>query len=434
VPLVPQNLVYARGNRSVTLTFTAPYDGGSPITEYQVSTGGWTDLLTSVSGTTVTATVSGLPPGASVSMSVRAVNAAGPGAATDPILVAVVGSPNVPTGLAITPGDTKLALAFTPGAFTGSAETYQYSLDGGVWTDFPATASGSGQAGTISGLTNGRTYAVQVRGTDSWGDGDATAEVNGTPVAFAAARPGPPTAVTAVAHTSSLTVSWAAVDDSTLTGYTATATPGGATCTTDKATTSCLLGGTGGTSYTVTVVANTADSGSEPSDPSNAVVPDSPAVPASAPSGSSVAAPVVTDNGPLSTVSPGQGCVFVAQQFAPLSQVTAVMYSDPVVLGTGTTDADGNVSLSVTIPTGIAAGSHTIALIGVDADGNDRILASKVTAASTTTSPSPGPPAPNDNGTFLPTTGAGVLPLGLLLVVIGATLFLLSRRRGPAAE
>jgi hypothetical protein len=55
-------------------------------------------------------------------------------------------------------------------------------------------------------------------------------------------------------------VSWTApanLDTGTLTGYTATASPGGATCSTTGATTCPITGITNGASYAVTVVAHT---------------------------------------------------------------------------------------------------------------------------------------------------------------------------------
>jgi hypothetical protein len=80
------------------------------------------------------------------------------------------------------------------------------------------------------------------------------------------AGPQAPAAVTAVPGNATATVSWtgpASLDTGTLTGYTATAIPGGSSCTTASATSCTITGLTNGTAYTVTVVAHTSvgDSG-----------------------------------------------------------------------------------------------------------------------------------------------------------------------------
>lgn len=92
----------------------------------------------------------------------------------------------------------------------------------------------------------------------------------------AATRPGSPTAVTATNNQNAQsTVSWNAPlgnGGSSITGYTATASPGGATCTT--AGTSCQFTGlTNDTSYTFTVIATNAIGDSLPSSPSSAITP-----------------------------------------------------------------------------------------------------------------------------------------------------------------
>ncbi|MCB0921847.1 MAG: exo-alpha-sialidase [Actinobacteria bacterium] len=92
-------------------------------------------------------------------------------------------------------------------------------------------------------------------------------------------EPGAPSGVTAAAGDGQLTASWTLpVDDglSPITSYTATAAPGGQTCTT--AAISCSITGlTNGTSYTVTVTATNALGTGPASAASNAVTPTGPA-------------------------------------------------------------------------------------------------------------------------------------------------------------
>jgi Fibronectin type III domain len=74
------------------------------------------------------------------------------------------------------------------------------------------------------------------------------------------AGPQAPASVTATPGDTTATVSWrvpASLDTGILTGYTATAVPGGATCTAAMATTCTITGLTNGTTYRITVVALT---------------------------------------------------------------------------------------------------------------------------------------------------------------------------------
>ena len=76
VPEAPLNVTAVAGNGQATVSFDAPFDGGSPITEYIVTTspGGIT-----TTGSAISITVDGLTNGVSYSFTVKAVNAAGEG-------------------------------------------------------------------------------------------------------------------------------------------------------------------------------------------------------------------------------------------------------------------------------------------------------------------------------------------------------------------
>jgi len=116
--------------------------------------------------------------------------------------------------------------------------------------------------------------------------------------------PGAPTGVSATAGDAQLTVSWnPPVDDggSPITGYTATATPGGPTCTTSG--TSCAITElSNGTEYTVTVTAANALGTGPPSRASNAVTPMAPSAQPLPAQPLPTDSPAVVDDPPSTTV------------------------------------------------------------------------------------------------------------------------------------
>ncbi|WP_433077225.1 fibronectin type III domain-containing protein [Dactylosporangium sp. CA-052675] len=230
--------------------------------------------------------------------------------------------------------------------------------------------------------------------------------------------PPAPSAVTATANDSSITVSWTAASPATgITGYRATANPGPATCTTTGATT-CVLGAQAGTSYTVTVVALAGETESAAAGPSAAVAPPAPVAPATPPSTNLT---LTTDKGQISTTAPGADITFIGDGFAPYSTVVITMYSAPRTLGTAVTDGTGSFSKRITIPADLAAGAHTALAQGAAPDGTTRSMALALTVAERAAG----------SGT-LPVTGAGImlqLLIGCALAMTGTGLLWAGRTR-----
>lgn len=98
VPAAPRVTDVTAGNARAVVTWSAPpADGGSPVTSYTVTaTPGGT--VVSVPGGTRTATVTRLANGTPVTFTVKAVNAAGPGAASAPGATVV---PRLPARIAV---------------------------------------------------------------------------------------------------------------------------------------------------------------------------------------------------------------------------------------------------------------------------------------------------------------------------------------------
>jgi hypothetical protein len=140
------------------------------------------------------------------------------------------------------------------------------SNGGGAITGYTATASPGGAtcsttgalACDVTGLTNGTSYTFTVLATN-WA-GDSTASTPSSSV-IPSTLPGGPTNVQLTAGVGQVEVSWSAPSDdggSPITGYTVTASPGGATCSTTGALNCTVTGLTNGQRYSFEVVATNA--------------------------------------------------------------------------------------------------------------------------------------------------------------------------------
>ena len=85
-----------------------------------------------------------------------------------------------------------------------------------------------------------------------------------------------------------------------------------------------------------------------------------------------------------SSVEPGQPITISAQIFQPGTSVTFTLFSAPVVLGTATADANGVATITATIPTTAAAGTHTIEASGIGADGQPLTVTQTITVLGAT--------------------------------------------------
>ncbi len=90
--------------------------------------------------------------------------------------------PAAPVLKSLTPGNRTLGVTAELRADGGNPVTkVQYRLDGGPWTD----SGGASGSFTITGLTNGKTYKVQVRAINAIGASDASNTLSGTPTGAA---------------------------------------------------------------------------------------------------------------------------------------------------------------------------------------------------------------------------------------------------------
>ena len=185
-------------------------------------------------------------------------------------VLATAATSGAPTGVAATAGDGAARITWTAPADDGGATITRYTATASPGGKSCTWSSGE-LACTISNLTNGTAYSVTVTATTLAGTSAASTAISVTP----GRSPGAPTAVRATAGLLSATVTWKAPTDTGggITGYTATASPSGRTCTTTGALTCAITGLLNTKAYTVTVTARSAGGTGAASAKSTAVRP-----------------------------------------------------------------------------------------------------------------------------------------------------------------
>ncbi len=309
-PSAPTNLDAARGDSSAVLTFTVPSsDGGTPITGYEYTVDGgttWQSLTTTSSGPdTRTGTVSGLDNGTEYTVQVRAVNEVGAGPASDSTKVTPATVPGAPQDLSAQGQDSSGVLSFSaPASDGGSPITgYEYTVDGGTtWHSLTTTGTGPYQA-TISGLTNGTAYTVQVRAVNEVGDGPGSDETAFTPVTV----PSPPRNLAATGQDSAVVLTFDApvsAGGNEILGYQYTIDGGTTwqrlttTSTGPDSFSATVSGLTNGVSYTFNVRAYSEIGRSAASDPATATPLAPPSEPQNVAGASANASAVLTFSAP----------------------------------------------------------------------------------------------------------------------------------------
>ena len=207
--------------RQIHASWPATAANGSAVTDYDVgyrlaAADTWSDW--SHSGTGRTATITGLTPNSGYQVRVRASSAAGPGAWSSASGITTSTSPPEPPGAPLlSAGASSISVTWTAPRDNGaaiSAYGVRYRVHGtSTWSTWSHT--GTGTTATITGLTPGATYQVQVSATNSVGTSEhsvISTALTGTPAAVAT-----PTLTATVGQ---LAVSWtapsnngAAIDD-----------------------------------------------------------------------------------------------------------------------------------------------------------------------------------------------------------------------------
>ncbi len=333
-----------------------------------------------------TAPAQALPAAATARMHARTVATDGPGVHVS----AAPGKPGNPVAVA---GAGQATSTNTPPAGGGPVTGYYVTLTDDRSFGHCITST---TTCVFTGLRNGDTYTFQVLAsnggseTSTWSDPSNAVtprSATSTPTPSGSATPTPtptvnspasPVNVSLSAGPASLIAAWSPVTGAT--EYSVTAYPGPSTCVTVG--TSCVLGAVAGRAYTVTVVARSGAQVSSPSAAPGAVVPTTPAVPATLPAGA--VTELSTDHGQIGLTSPGAALTVTGSGFAPYSSVRVAIYSSPIVLDDVIAGSAGSFSLPVVVPAGLA-GAHTLLAAGIDPAGHTRQITLPVTVAGTET-------------------------------------------------
>ncbi|MBV9664167.1 MAG: hypothetical protein JOZ37_09380 [Actinobacteria bacterium] len=141
---------------------------------------------------------------------------------------------------------------------------------------------------------------------------------------------------------------------------------GGTTTTTGPGTTSTTAAGSGGTTTTTrpgSTTTTTAGSGSTTSTTTGSGGTTTTTTASSQPT----ATLLDSSGNPISanaTLTPGQQVTISATGFTAGETAAIAANSDPIAVGTAVADSTGKVTKAVTIPTGLAAGPHTLTVTG----------------------------------------------------------------------
>jgi hypothetical protein len=319
LPGVPSVAVTA-GNTQLTVTVTADGSGsvGAPDSYTVVARGvnpAVAPGMCTVEAPDTSCVITGLVNGTTYEVSARAENAGGFSGFTDP---AVTGTPtnpepppvpplpsrpSAPGSVTATAGIAVATVTWTPATAPADAPIISYravASPGGASCTAPATATTC----TITGLTNGTTYTVSVAAINAGGLGAAATSNPVTPTSQPPARPDRPGVAAGNGQVNVTVVPGSGGGPAS--SYTATASPGGASCTVNAPATTCAITGlTNGTAYTVTTTATNAAGTSAASPASVSVTPrgDLPEAPAKPGQPTAVAG----DSSATVTVTPGTG-------------------------------------------------------------------------------------------------------------------------------
>jgi titin len=202
-PDPPTNLSFTEGNKQISVSFTAGNNGGTPITNYRYSIdNGVSYTLCFPIVTASPVVIKNLVNNTTYQIKLKAINLVGMSDPSAMISANTVNSSQPPTLLSATPGNEQITVAFTPGLNTLPVTNYQYSLNGAAYIELspPSTVSPI----TIKKLANRTTYVIRLKTMTA----NDTSLPSGSIQSYTLNPPQPPTGLSAVSGSTSITISF----------------------------------------------------------------------------------------------------------------------------------------------------------------------------------------------------------------------------------
>jgi hypothetical protein len=175
-PNAPAQPTVGVGNGKLTVSFTAPFNGGATITRYDAACASSDDGApgsNSAAGSPIT--VGGLSNGSTYTCTVTATNGRGTSAASPASSPAVPSTiPSAPARPSAVAGNARATVSFSAPGTGGSGITGYTAVCRSSNGGRSASAAGSRSPLTVSGMTNDRTYTCSVFARNANGAGPAS--------------------------------------------------------------------------------------------------------------------------------------------------------------------------------------------------------------------------------------------------------------------
>jgi fibronectin type 3 domain-containing protein len=184
-PAAPLNVQATSGLNQITLTWNAPNDGGTPITNYLIYAGPISggESLNITLGNVLSYVFTSLTEPTTLYFLVQANNSVGLGPNSTRVSATPQNPPSMPQNFALNPRNGQIELTWSTPLSDGGSTITGYKIYRGVGTDQTTllTTTGVILSYTDSGLTNGLTYYYNISAINANGESPITGALNTYP-------------------------------------------------------------------------------------------------------------------------------------------------------------------------------------------------------------------------------------------------------------